>query len=289
MAKRLKSFDLDDSNALKVIGFLEGLATDIKKDSVLGPVLDSVVRDLDRAFTAHMTAIAPGQRSRFHHVYEWGAIGVPQAKLWDTSVSGRGASKSVSFLWRASKTAVPLPDPLPAPGPNGQQLQGGHVFTWKAPMMEYSIPVRITPTLAEALAFPAADIGETPMRNDLWFSRGTVRFDAPPNSRLAAGQFTKAFIEWWGGDGAADAFNNGPRKEIEESLGSGSRRAIRGMDVARPNMAGATSAQRAKALNSGKSKAAAFLREWSDERESYRSTELIRRNRQSSGRFGAWR
>lgn len=282
--RRLRGFDMDDSSVMALTGFLDTLGKDLGKSKHMYPVMRFVFDRLDEAFTLHMAAVAPGQKSRFHHVYEWNMIGVPKAKLWDTVLTGKGNARSISFNWRASKTAVPLPDPPLKPGPKGQQLRGGHVFVWKAPMMEYSMPVSISPIMSEKLAFLAKEIGETPHRNGLWFSGKTERFDAPPNSRLAAGQFTKEFLEWWAGGDADRVFDQGIRSAVEQ--GFSSTRVEAALRQAKTNAGAARKGNRAKAIASGRRAAEDFL---NNNDRFYGHRVEVSRNRGAGGRFAGWK
>lgn len=257
----MQAFSVDDRAAQYLLGFLETFSKDLGRSKHMYPVMNYVFERMDDDFTNYMSVTAPNQPDRFHHVYEWNMIGVPKAKLWDSALMGSGTSRFVTFRWRASRTQVPLPNPLPPAGKQGQQLRGGHVFVWKAPMMEYSMPVRIQPILADNLAFMADEIGRKAHRNELWFSRGPVTFAAPPNSRLAAGQFTAAFLRWWGGDGADYSFNRGIKKTLEEGIGD--EKVTAALKTARLNVSSGivTNAMRRSAIQKGKASAKRFLKE----------------------------
>lgn len=282
MAKRLRGIDVDDSAVMKLTGFMDTLSKDLGKSRTLNPVMKYVYGELDKNFTMHMAKTAVGQPDRFHHVYEWGLLGVPQAQLWDTTLGGSGSQRAIGFNWRASKSQVPLPDPLPPESKGGKQLQGGHVFVWKAPVMEYGLSVNIAPVQSDNLAFMASDIRQRPMRNGLWFSNRSVRFDKAPNSKLAYGSFTKEFLEWWGGSGADKAFNGSIKDVVERGIGAPAvAKAIR---AARMNAAkgrgGAIS--REAAQDAGRERAEEFLRE----REDWFAQRMdIRSARDSGGRF----
>lgn len=281
---------IDDNEVHALTGFLDTLSTDIGRSRHMNPVMEFVFHRLDRDFDMHMTAVAPGQHARFHHVYEWGLIGVPDAKLWDTVLRGKGSSRSISFQWRASKTRVPMPDPMPEPyeSEDGEVKQldvsKAYVFVWKAPIMEYSIPVHIHPSTTQFLGFPAKGGG---MRGGLNFvgDKGiTVR---NPGGKASTGAFTREFLDWWGGDGVDKAFeshlNQALREQVSPSkIGPKMREAF----ARARGGSGLSEGSKKSAIRAGAQQAQSFLRE----RDSYyekavRARQEFIRKYASGGKF----
>lgn len=224
MAKSTLAFDADVAEASAVAGFLTQLSLGMQTDAHLGPVVEAAHATMAADFLLEFGAAAAAASESYHHVYEWEHVGDPKYRLWKDVLRGRGAQRTATFEWRPSVTTVPIPE-IP-PGPSGQQLQKIHTFTWKAPVMEYDLRVNIRPKKAQALAFPTGDADKP-----LWFSKVGITFRpgrfqmANGESRLrggteghTAGQFTKAYIAWWGGTPAEVSFDRGIRKEIDRSI-----------------------------------------------------------------------
>jgi hypothetical protein len=225
MARETLAFDADVSEGSAVAGFLTQLSLGMQTDRHLAPVVEAAHATMASDFLLEFGAAAAAAEENFHHVYEWGHVGDPKYRLWKDVLRGRGANRTATFEWRPSVTTVPVPEI--EPGPNGQKLQQIHTFVWKAPVMEYDIRVNIRPKAASALAFPTGDADKP-----LWFSKVGITFRpgrfqmANGESRLrggtaghTAGQFTKAYIGWWGGLPGEVSFNRGIRKTIENNFG----------------------------------------------------------------------
>lgn len=228
MAPKALAFDVDGREVSAMTGFLTQMSVTMKSQHHLGAVVDLVHSDLSQHFSVEIGAVAAAHKESFHHVYEWGQVGNPKAALWVDVLRGRGANRTATFEWRASKTTVPVPD-IPA-SPSGKQLQQVHVFVWKAPIMEYDMNVKIESMMGKKLAFPTGD-----PENPLYFTYGPVSFNPASEqahtgeSRLrqhggiggssTAGKFTAFYVDFWSGPGAEQAW--GPLvKMIEKNMGT---------------------------------------------------------------------
>jgi len=127
----------DTTEVSALTGFLSTLSTQIKADVNMAPVLDYAHSAMSSKFDAYMSVIAPTAPNQFHHVYDWGRIGVPQNQLWKNVLRGRGANKYASFEFRASVLPVPLPEG------NKKPFMRKHRFIYKAMVMEYNIGVSL--------------------------------------------------------------------------------------------------------------------------------------------------
>lgn len=202
MATRMLDMDVNDTNAWQMYGFLESLSVDFGRTKNISPILQKVFAETKVRFEAQFDMVAAGAQNTYHHVYEWNAVGVPQARLFETVMVGTGKRRAITFRWKASRTPVPVPD-VPA-SKTGKQLQKGvHVFVWKAPIMEYNIPVLISPTMSEVLAFPANDLVTRQNESGLWFTRKPVRI-RQPGGAATTGAFNAYFLAYWTG-GPAEA------------------------------------------------------------------------------------
>lgn len=143
----------------------------------------SIQRNTNRKFIPYMNALARGDMAAFHHVYEWGKIGISASRLFnlEEATTGRGKTEIGLILdLRPSKTRVPLSEAQRTPGKTGRTVKQRHKFAAKAYVMEYHIPVRIRPRSAKKLAFQARANSEK-----LIFTSKEVRNNKP------GGKFTK--------------------------------------------------------------------------------------------------
>jgi hypothetical protein len=115
-------------------GFLDGVQTGKKV------FLDNLGKGVIEALGQYIDAMARGNNSAMHHVYEWYQTGSPDARLFnlDYTVSNLGLSIKSSFRQSSSiaqDSRVPFYD--------------------KARIMELGIPVTIKPKKSNALVFNA--------------------------------------------------------------------------------------------------------------------------------------
>jgi len=185
---------------------------DVKTSRHIGSVLKYTHALMAEAFVEHMSLIAASQPSRFHHVYEWGQVGDPTARLWTDKLVGGGNNRIASFQWKASKQVVPVRDDFKELG-----VKQIHVFVWKAPVMEYGKNIKIEPKRSKLLVFftgPTNPEG----KYKIMTSTNSIRV-TDPGGPLTKGSFTKAYIAWWGGEGASTTFDTKIRRVLEEDLG----------------------------------------------------------------------
>lgn len=211
MPKGISTISMDTINAHEFAGYLHGLAMTAKTDRHIAPVIKYTHALMSEEFDAYMAAIAPGQPDRYHHVYDWGMLGMQSGQLWKNVLRGRGSKRVVSFEWLPSKRTVPIPD-IPE-GPGGKQLKEIHVFVWKAPVMEYKFDVVIKPKRGEFLAIPTGDPDQP-----LFFTRQWVH-NSNPGGEATTGAFTSSFSDWWGGFGAAGVMDEKLQRTLEDDLG----------------------------------------------------------------------
>jgi hypothetical protein len=212
MARNYVGFNVDTAEASALAGFLKRLSLDIKTDRHIGPVLKYTHAVMSDAFTEYMSVVAPAQASRFHHVYEWGQVGDPTAKLWNDQLIGAGATRTATFTWRASKQSVPVREDFRAVG-----VKQIHVFVWKAPVMEYGKNIVIAPKRGKFLAYFT---GPTNPENKykMQFTKNPIQV-TDPGGPLVKGSFTREYVSWWGGTGASGVFESSLRRVLEQDLG----------------------------------------------------------------------
>lgn len=212
MARNFIGFNVDTAESSALSGFLKQLSLEIKTARHIGPVLKFTHSVMSDAFTEYMSTIAPAQQSRFHHVYEWGQVGDPTAKLWDDTLIGNGATRTATFTWRASKQSVPVREDFKDGG-----VKQIHVFVWKAPVMEYGKNIVISPKRGKFLAYFTGPT--TPEHKyEMKFTPNPIQV-TDPGGPMVKGSFTREYVSWWGGSGASAVFESSLRKTLEEDLG----------------------------------------------------------------------
>ena len=212
MAKKFIGLSADISEASALTGFLKALSLEIKTARHIGPVLKYTHSLMSQEFTEYMSVIAAAQPSRFHHVYEWGQVGDPGARLWDDQLVGGGNNRVATFRWKASKQVVPVRADFRAKG-----VKKIHVFVWKAPVMEFATQLTISPKRGRHLAFftgPTSPTNKYPMK----VTQGSIQV-SQPGGPYVKGAFTREFAGWWGGAGAQSVFESKVRQVLENDLG----------------------------------------------------------------------
>ncbi|WXW92547.1 hypothetical protein SEA_ENYGMA_56 [Streptomyces phage Enygma] len=249
----------DTTELSSLTGFISTLSTQVKADVNMAPVLDYAHSVMSDKFDAYMSVIAPTAPNQFHHVYDWGRIGVPQNQLWKNTLRGRGANKYASFEFRASVLPVPVPEG------NKKPFMRKHRFIYKAMVMEYNIGVRIQPKRAKMLAFPNE-------RGDIIFTKGPV-FVQNPGGMGTTGAFTAAWSSWWGGAGANQVFNTEVKRVLERDLSeSAMSRFLKRFKKARFKTGRIAVADSRAAMADGSRLALEFLQERNRKNEARRRT-----------------
>ncbi len=200
--KAFLSVSVDTIEVSALTGYITALSAQMKTDANMVPVLNYAHSAMSDKFDAYMSLIAPTAPGQFHHVYEWGHIGIPKFQLWKNVLRGRGSNKYASFEFRASVLPVPVPEGSKKP------FRSVHRFIYKAMIMEYNIAVTIVPKRAKMLAFPNK-------MGDIIFTKGPITVENP-GGMGTTGAFTAAWSNWWGGAGANEVFNS----EISRVLGN---------------------------------------------------------------------
>lgn len=177
------------------------VAHTLKTDRHMSTLIKAAHRILASEFVLHMSTQAIANPGRFDHMYEWNRPGDPNARLWRDILKGSGARRFAYFEFVASKTTVPVAQPLQVVG-----VKRRHVFVWKAMVLERGLPVNISPKLAKYLVFLDKDPTQENMGNQtagfksngLVYYRGTISLQRAGNPMMW-GSFTNEYEDWWSG------------------------------------------------------------------------------------------
>jgi hypothetical protein len=99
----------------------------------------NVFAGLKTGFYGRTDARARSNQERFHHLYEWGATGSGDARLFRL-ISRNIGSEAFEISYEYLDSKVPVPN-------------SGHIFADKARIMEEGIQVTITPKSSSVLVF----------------------------------------------------------------------------------------------------------------------------------------
>lgn len=218
------NINMESNKMVDVAQMIDGVAGAIKTDVHINEVLKNANVILTGEFVLHMSREAISNVQELGHMFEWNRVGDPSARLWKHILRGQGRNRQLTFTFKASKSTVPVTDVLRAVG-----VQQRHIFVWKAPVIEFGLPVRISPVIAKALVFEAKGRtgsgksgGDAYVRNGIVFHKGTVSIPRAGSTR-AWGAFSKAFNEWFTGTQPTELL----RREIDPATKSAVNKAVK--------------------------------------------------------------
>lgn len=138
------------------------------------PVLNEMVGSLSiDVFYEYLDSLARSHPGMLHHVYEWGQIGEPQARLFELTMNINGTSAVIDAQFLESDVAA---DNAKEP------------FYDKATIMEEGIPVTIKEVDAQALFFQ--------IDGEEFFRVGPITI-INPGGAATRGSFLRAFNEFY--------------------------------------------------------------------------------------------
>lgn len=168
-------------------------------------------RLISNAFILHMSQTAFSSPEEFKHMYEWGRVGDPNARLWKHILRGTGSSRVATFDFKASKKAVPLTPEKVQVG-----VKKNHIFVWKAPVLELGLPVRISPKIATTLVM------DYPKRTgELVYTKRTI-YIPRQGAEQVWGAFTNEFMRWFSSGIPTDII----RTKLEPKINAGIKQAF---------------------------------------------------------------
>jgi hypothetical protein len=220
--------NVDTTSAGGALGSIDGMIAGIKTNRFTRSVIQYTWKRMTEEFDAELDAraITSTGRHNYHHVYEWRMIGLPAGRLWSHKLTGAGGHREATFSWKASKTKILTPeerranatgisenDPIQfVPQKNIDMLNDRpYIFYWKAPVMEYDLPVMITPKDAEELFVPI-------MGGRNGFKMSMAESVMNPGGDATTGSFTFYWTYWWS-TVAPNIFDNEIRNTVERDLG----------------------------------------------------------------------
>jgi len=213
------NFGMDNSEAEGVIGYIDGMTATVETDRYIGSVISYVNSRLGDEFGIAVDVAAHNMPESFMHVYEWGnsyqdysTVGDAANRLWRLTTVGhsRGTSKTMGYAFLPSNRPTPINPIL-----QGRVKADLHVFTWKAPVMEYGM--RVTVKRKPGTDFLVFTDNET---DEIRVTKGPHTFTAgisPHGRQQQKGVFTSFFVGWWSTE-AQNIFDTDIKKELERDL-----------------------------------------------------------------------
>jgi len=179
----------DLTNLMKEINLKVSGIEELTKPTVLQEIAKAAFTITGKRFISAVDNYSVLNPKRMHHVYEWGQIGKPNARLFvieRSRILGGNLAVSASFL--PSRTSVPVPSSLQNPGRTGKSVSSRSVFRNKATVMEEGRSV--TFHARKVLAFMGVD-GPT------FIAPGTVVHILHPGGINARNSFGNFMQEWY--------------------------------------------------------------------------------------------
>lgn len=220
----------------KASGVIQGISYTVGSDRFIGPVLERTHKIMANEFDLHMDMLRETMPERFHHVYEWwnSPVAWDQARLWEHNLKGSGTNRYATWTWKASKTPVPTHEERKAQGKYwsshlddddiSRLSERTYFFYWKAPIMEYNIPVVVTPRYGDKVFVP------TPKKSKKFTFKSSVIIDNPGGEETT-GSFNAAWALWWErghadtvvGKALMDTINDGVKNSTIKALKGGTK------------------------------------------------------------------
>lgn len=209
------NFSMDSSEEEFLAGYMKGVAETVSTPQYIDSALEYASDYLKNRFEISFDQRSKLSPGLYHHVYEWGDnwasrhanVGNPAMRLWrlvDVD-NGRGG-RAVGFTFLPSVRPTPL---------HPQEIkynveEGKHIFTWKAPVMEYGQTVTISPVeaLKGKLVFYWEKIGKVVATSK------TIKTTPDP---AVVGQFSAYFVNWWSNE-APVIFGREIKPQLEKNV-----------------------------------------------------------------------
>lgn len=163
-----------------------GLGLEVIADLSTEVALQSFAEFADRKAASDAPALG--------HMYEWGKLGEESGRLWRLIATGTTQNKLATFDYKEAQRETPR-------GVNPRDTrQEGHVFRWKAPIMELGIRTSQEPAPGRMLAIPTREPENTSGRKSrkqggtMWFSRQSV---TTIPDYAARGSFTELWMTYF--------------------------------------------------------------------------------------------
>lgn len=177
----------------------------IRRGALTDSIIHACYEKMDRDFNVHMAAAATA-RDDLKHVYDWGLLGSPSGRLWQTSLIGNGSNRTVGFIFLPSRKRVPIDPEL-----EGRASFRRHIFVDKASVFEQGQEVHISRKYAKFLVYinrhrgtgTTATGGKTFKSNGVTFTENASSIESAGGGRYKH-KFTAEFVAFWSNLGSVE-------------------------------------------------------------------------------------
>jgi hypothetical protein len=167
---------------------INGIA-EINKPEILDKIAQVAFEITGNSFVKAVDRYAVRNAKSMHHIYEWGQMGNPAARLFEIKrspiINGRTA---ISSNFKISKTPVPIDPSLLIPGKTGKYVTSKNIFKNKAAVMEAGLPISYT--AQKMLAFAGK-------QGNVFLRPGTIVNIKNPGGIATKNAFSKFMLEWY--------------------------------------------------------------------------------------------
>lgn len=194
---------IKDSNVAQISAFLyyqANVLANLEKNSAFQHLFRTTVfNQINKDFGEYMDSQSRLRPKALHHVYEWGKIGSPKARLFKLNMlQGNGLSFKLNYEFTLSKTRVPSSNP---------KQKRKYIFENKASIMEKGMPIVIAPKSAQRLVFEMN--GET-----IFMPKGASVTVKSPGGTATTNQFDLAYSRWFSGPLVSNSIKASGFKDI---------------------------------------------------------------------------
>lgn len=208
--------DINTSSAMVSVKALYEATRLIQNGALASQMINATFKSTDKRFNTAMAGMAAGgeiggESFNISHMYDWGMIGAPTGRLWETYKTGQGSKIQVSFFYLPSKRKVPLDEVLLEAEEEGDFKFRRHVFKSKAMAFETGVRFQIKRKQSDWLVWAFRGTDFDPKKRDrgnaggtrfsvergIAFSQGVSDIRSGFGGGQFRGNFNQAFLLWW--------------------------------------------------------------------------------------------
>lgn len=183
------TLNINSKNLIEKIQQVITGAEELAKPSVMQEISKAVFTVTGERFVQAVDRFAVQNPKKMHHVYEWGGLGKPNARLFvieRTNILSGVLDINTNFL--NSKLPVPIPSELQIPGSTGKFVTSKSIFKYKAQVMEDGRPVSIRAN--KILTFLGSE-------GQVFVQPGTIINIKNPGGIGTKNSFFNFMVEWY--------------------------------------------------------------------------------------------
>jgi len=183
------TLNINANNLISRVEEVVNSAKELSRPTVLQEIAKAVFTITGERFALAVDRFAVQNPKRMHHVYEWGGLGNPNARLFVIErASILNGVLDINTNFSLSRVPVPVNPELQIPGPTGKSVTSQSVFRYKAQVMEEGRPVTIQSS--KILTFLGSE-------GQVFIKPGTVITINNPGGMQTKNSFYNFMVEWY--------------------------------------------------------------------------------------------